>query len=187
MNHNNNPPLNNNVNNIQDEFIIDNDGYNSYSNNLLPTDVTLMEQQLSSNALNSNLSISYDIPTLYAANNYEQQSMSSSINNEHATLTVTQSYPINLSNSSYSQQQSNYYVNSPPLNFNNSGIFRFEIPGFEIFVIPTSNSTNLSMQNQFQQDHAYQNIITNNPQTQSQQQSSLDVNDSFIDSNNFRG
>jgi hypothetical protein len=107
--------------------------------------------------------------------------MSSSINSGHSTSTAIQSY---LSNSSYTPQQSNYYVNSSPLNINNPRIFRFEIPGFEIVVIPTtpttsfSNSANLNMQNQFQQDQT---------QFQQQQQNSRGVNGSFINFNNFRG
>jgi hypothetical protein len=43
MNHNN-PPLNNNFNDIQDGFIIDNGGFNNYSSNLPPTNVMQMEQ-----------------------------------------------------------------------------------------------------------------------------------------------
>ncbi|CAB5359574.1 unnamed protein product [Rhizophagus irregularis] len=70
MNHNN-PPLNNNINNIQDRFIIDNSGFNIYSSDLPQTNVMQIEQH-SSNTLNNNLNISYGIPVSYATNNYER-------------------------------------------------------------------------------------------------------------------
>lgn len=69
MNHNN-PPLNNNINNIQDRFIIDNGGFNIYSSDLPQTNIMQIEQH-SSNTLNNNLNISYGIPVSYATNNYE--------------------------------------------------------------------------------------------------------------------
>ncbi|PKY42783.1 hypothetical protein RhiirA4_456641 [Rhizophagus irregularis] len=200
MNHNN-PPLNNNINNIQDRFIIDNGGFNIYSSNLPQTNVMQIEQH-SSNTLNSNLNIPYGIsamrdniiPVSYAINNYERQSMTPSINNERVISTSTiQSYPAaNSSNSSYTPYNSNHNVNTPSLNFNNPGTFRFEIPGFVIVVIPTTpttNSTSLNTQNQFQQEHTYSNITNDNSHTQfqQQQQNFLDVNGSFINFNNFRG
>ncbi|CAB5379646.1 unnamed protein product [Rhizophagus irregularis] len=192
MNHNN-PPLNNNINNIQDRFIIDNSGFNIYSSDLPQTNVMQIEQH-SSNTLNNNLNISYGIPVSYATNNYERQSMTPSINNERVISTSTiQSNPAaNSSNSSYTPYNSNHNVNTPSLNFNNPGTFRFEIPGFVIVVIPTTpttNSTSLNTQNQFQQEHTYSNITNDNSHTQfqQQQQNFLDVNGSFINFNNFRG
>lgn len=167
MNHNNSP-LNNNVKNIQDRFIIDNSGFNIYSSNLPPTNVMQIEQH-SSNTLNNNLNISYDISAMgdnipYATNNYERQSMTSSINNDERVISTSmQSYPAaNSSNSSYMPYHSNHNVNTPSLNFNNP---RLEIPGFVIVVIPTTsttNSTSSNTQNQFQQDHTYSNITTDN-------------------------
>ena len=170
----NNNPLQNNVNNIHDGFI-DNGGFNSYSSNLPPT----------------NLNTSYNFSAMgdntSATNNYEQQPMFSFMNNQDATSTM-QSYPMS------SQYTDDYNVNSSPLNFpqenGNPEIFRFEIPGFkvEIFVTPTTSiTTNLNMQNQFQQQgHTFSNVITDNSQTQfqQQQQNSLDVNESFINFNN---
>ena len=181
MDHNN--PLQNDIHN----GFIDNGGFNSYSSNLPPTNV--IQEQPSSNTSYNNLTTSYDFSAAsYAANNYEQQPM---FYNEHATSTL-QSYPTNSSNSGHN-------VNSSPLiNFpqiNNPEIFRFEIPGFKIVVVPTtlttspcSNLTNLNMQNHLQ-DHTFSNIITYNSQSQFQQQqrNSLDVNESFINFNNFRG
>ncbi|RGB38501.1 hypothetical protein C1646_755668 [Rhizophagus diaphanus] len=129
MNHNN-PPLNNNINNIQDRFIIDNGGFNIYSSNLPQTNVMQIEQHSSNNTLNNNLNIPYGIsamrdniiPVSYAINDYERQSITPSINNnERVISTSMQSYPdANSSNSSYTPYHSNH----------NPGTFRFEIPGF---------------------------------------------------------
>lgn len=67
---------------------------------------------------------------------------------------------------------------SPNMNVNHPEIFRFDIPGFQIVIIPVSSPlaclNNLNMQDQFQHDHTYlnyssPNIITNNSQPQFQQ------------------
>src|SRR5437870_3633466 len=87
-----------------------------------------------------------------ANNNYEQQP---AYHNQHDAST-SQSQPT--INSTYAPQ---YTVNNNvqnPLNFpptNHPEFFRFEIPGFEIIVIPTfplPNLSNSSMQDQSQQD-----------------------------------
>lgn len=163
-----------------------NDEFNNYSNNLQPLQ---MDQPLS-NTLNNNVNSSCDysdfsimsnnnIPTSYMANNYEQQqSLLSSVNNENHTAT-TQSL-------SYEPQYTSHdgHIISSPLNslnmitnssqINRSDIFKFEIPGFKIVVIPTSSTTsspytnlnNFDTQNQVQQGYTSPIVDTHNSQTQ---------------------
>src|ERR1044072_7062684 len=121
-----------------------------------PTNMIQMEQSDYSDYLFTNV-----ISDSYATSNYGQQQFEQSeqsafsfVNNEDSTSTTQSSY--------YAPQYANRGTPSLNTNFsqsNNSEIFRFEIPGFKIIVIPTSspfaNLTNLDMQNQFQQDYSY--------------------------------
>ncbi|CAG8689849.1 426_t:CDS:1 [Funneliformis mosseae] len=62
----------------------------------------------------------------------------------------------------------NMATNPPPQS--NSGIFKFEIPGFRIIVIPISSIENLNVQeDQYCLDNSSPNINANNSQTQFQQ------------------
>jgi hypothetical protein len=140
-----NNPLQNNFNNT---------GFNNYSQS--PTNVIPMDYSSYLFTTDDNV-----ISESYAARNYEQQQSEQSekfafsfVNNEDSTLTAQSLY--------YAQapQYSTSSLNTNSSQANNSEIFQFEIPGFKIFVVPTSspfaNLTNLdTMQNQFQQDYTY--------------------------------
>lgn len=163
MDHNNNTILRNNVNNFQNGFI--DNGINNYSN--VPTNVTQMRQP-SSNVPCNNTNFSATPTMSYISNNYEQQATFSFINNQYATSTTsttqyhstTTSYVPQYIGHNANQNSPQFIQNiSPPFNFpqiNNPQMFRFEIPGFEITIVPTSspfvNLNNLDMQNHFQQD-----------------------------------
>ncbi len=77
----------------------------------------------------------------------------------------------------------NLTINSFNMNINshqpnNSEIFRFEIPGFKIIIIPVpSPIENLNVQDDL--NNISSNIIINNPQTE--------FNESFSNDNNFSG
>jgi hypothetical protein len=144
MDHNNsNNILRNNVNYIQDDNRI-----NSYSN--LPTNV-IQTRQPSSNIPCNHTNFSAT-PISYISNNYEQQAM---FYNQYTTTTTstTQYYS---TTSSYAPQYIDNYVNQntpqfnqniPPPQTNNSQIFRFEIPGFKIIIVPTSSSSFVNLNN----------------------------------------
>ena len=93
----------------------------------------------------------------------EQQSMSTSLHYiDHANEAAhhIHNIPISL----------NMNANFPGTN--HPEIFRFDIPGFQIVVIPVSPINNLNMQNQFQHNHTYLNYTSSNindSQTQFQQ------------------
>ncbi|CAG8560868.1 14189_t:CDS:1 [Funneliformis mosseae] len=62
----------------------------------------------------------------------------------------------------------NMATNPPPQS--NPGIFKFEIPGFRIIVIPISSIENLNVQeDQYYMDNSFPNINANNSQPQFQQ------------------
>ncbi|CAB4395010.1 unnamed protein product [Rhizophagus irregularis] len=95
--------------------------------------------------------------------------------------TFTTSYYTPQHNSPLQFQNNFTSINSPQMG--NSEIFRLNIPGFKIIVIPNSvNLVNLDLQNIFQQD-PNPNIVTENPQTDFQNTFDY-LNDSF-DFNNF--
>ncbi|GBB84884.1 hypothetical protein RclHR1_11470005 [Rhizophagus clarus] len=170
MDHNNNNILRNNVNNIQDVFI--DNGINNYSN--APTNAIQMRQNSSNFPCNhGNFSAT---PISYISNNYEQQATFSYISNQYTTSTNSTTQHYSTTTSSYTPQYIGHNVNynssqfiqnvSPQFNFpqtNNSQLFRFEIPGFEIIIIPTSSSfvnlNNLNMQNH--QNHFQQDLSNN--------------------------
>ncbi|RGB21843.1 hypothetical protein C1646_777146 [Rhizophagus diaphanus] len=99
----------------------------------------------------------------------------------HPTFTTSYHAPQYNSPLDDIQFQDNFSsVNSPQTD--NSEIFRLNIPGFKIIVIPNSvNLDNLDLQNLFPQD-SIPNIVTENSQTYSQ--NTFDLNDSF-NFNNF--
>ncbi|PKY42178.1 hypothetical protein RhiirA4_504136 [Rhizophagus irregularis] len=139
---------------------------------------------------NNNFNISRDpsdtTTYTYTTGNYEESS--SLMDNQLGTSaqyydpTFTTSYYAPQYNSPLDIQFHNNFssVNSPQPD--NSEIFRLNIPGFKIIVIPNSiNLANLDLQNLFPQD-SNPNIVTENSQTYSQ--NTFDLNDSF-DFNNF--
>ncbi|CAB4374109.1 hypothetical protein RhiirA5_482856 [Rhizophagus irregularis] len=163
MDHNNNTILRNDVNNIQNVFI-DNE-INNYSN--APTNVIQMRQP-SSNVPCNNTNFPATPTMSYISNNHEQQATFSFINNQYTTSTTTTTQ-YHSTTTSYVPQYIGHNVNqnspqfiqniSPPFNFpqtNHPQMFRFEIPGFEIIIVPTSppfvNLNNLDMENHLQQD-----------------------------------
>ncbi|RGB43896.1 hypothetical protein C1646_749104 [Rhizophagus diaphanus] len=134
-----------------------NDEFNNYSNNLQP----LQMDHTSNNNVNSScdyydfsITSNNNIPTSYMTNNYEQQqSLFSSINNENQT-TTTQSFSYEPQYTSHTSHDShitsplnslNMITNSSQIN--RSDIFKFEIPGFKIVVIPTSSTISSSYAN----------------------------------------
>jgi hypothetical protein len=160
-----------------------------FTNNLQPLQ---MDQPLS-NTLNNSVNSSCDysdfsitsnniIPTSYTtANDYEQQqqqqqqqqSIFSSVNNENHTTTTYEPQYTNHTNhiSSPSPFNSlNMVTNS--FQINHSDVFKFEIPGFKIVIIPTFSTTssytnlnNFDEQNQFQQGYT-STVDVHNSQTQ---------------------
>ncbi|RIA82761.1 hypothetical protein C1645_834868 [Glomus cerebriforme] len=174
MNHNN--PLQNNVNNTHDRFV--DNRFNNYSST--STNVINMEQH-STNSLCNYTDFSAtegnNMLASYATNNYEQQTTFSFLNNEHV-ISTTQSY--STITSSYAPQYIDHNVNqnppqyiqntSQPLNFpqtNNSQIFRFEVPGFKIIIIPTTSSILTSLDMQIESHNvSFSNNTTDNSQTQ---------------------
>ncbi|CAG8652855.1 uncharacterized protein OCT59_005103 [Rhizophagus irregularis] len=163
-----------------------NDEFNNYSNNLQPLQ---MDHTLNNNVDSScdysdfsSITSNNNIPTSYMANNYEQQqSLFSSINNENYT-TTTQSLSYEPQYTSHTSSHDSHIAS--PLNslnmitnssqINRSDIFKFEIPGFKIVVIPTSSTTsssyanlnNFDTQNQVQQGYTSPIVDSHNSQTQ---------------------
>ncbi|RGB44068.1 hypothetical protein C1646_660937 [Rhizophagus diaphanus] len=180
------------------EIIINENNHLQQPTNVIQMEHTRMEHnQIEHNQMeytpnvpyNNNFNISRDPSdtTTYTTGNYEESS--SLMDNQLGTSaqyddpTFTASYYAPQYNSPFDdiQFQNNYSsVNSPQPN--NSEIFRLNIPGFRIVVIPNSvNLANLDLQNLFPQD-SNPNIVTGNSQTYSQ--NTFDLNDSF-DFNNF--
>ncbi|CAB4427070.1 unnamed protein product [Rhizophagus irregularis] len=134
---------------------------------------------------NNNFNISRDPSdtTTYTTGNYEESSLmdnqlGTSTQYYHPTFTTSYHAPQYNFPLLYDIQQNNF--NTPQTD--NSEIFRFNIPGFKIIVIPNSvNLANLDLQNLFPQD-SNPNIVTENSQTHSQ--NTFGLNDSF-DFNNF--
>ncbi len=82
----------------------------------------------------------------------------------------TQLYPVSSHIPQYNQNNptpsTNNISSNPLLNLPQSGIFRFDIPGFKIIVVPVTSIVNLNIQDVgFCLDDSSSNI-TNNPQTQ---------------------
>ncbi|CAB4427068.1 unnamed protein product [Rhizophagus irregularis] len=135
---------------------------------------------------NFNISAESSDTTTYTTGNYEESSLM-----DNQLGTSTQYYDPTFTTSYYAPQynsplddiqfQNNFSsVNSSQTD--NSEIFRLNIPGFKIIVIPNSvNLANLDLQNLFSQD-SNPNIVTENLQTHSQ--NTFGLNDSF-DFNNF--
>jgi hypothetical protein len=167
--------------------IIGDDGNNhlQQSTNVPQMDHTQMEHTLLNVQYNNNLNISHDSSdmTTYVTNNYEESSfaynqLGTSTQYHHPTTTTSYYAPQYNSPLDNIQFQNNFFSNNSPQT-DNSEIFRLNIPGFKIIVIPDSvNLANLDLQNLFRQD----SIPTENSQTHFQ--NTLDLNDSF-DFNNF--
>jgi hypothetical protein len=111
----------------------------------------------------------------YATSNYEQQpeySAFSFLNNGNAQpLSSAQQYTDQNISSTLNS------LNTMIANSSQSEIFRFEIPGFQIIIIPTSPHANVDMQNQ--QDYTYLN-----PTTSLVGQSQLNQEQSYVYSAN---
>jgi hypothetical protein len=153
---------------------------NNFTNNNLqspPTNATQVEnnqmEYISSNVpYNNNLNISHDFSnaTTYTTSNYEESSF---MDNQ-----LTQYYPQYISPLNDIQFSSDNQNNFPSLDVNssqtvNSEIFKFNIPGFKIIVIPDSvYLANIDMQNLFQDSATAEN-------SQSYLQNSFNLNDSF--------
>ncbi|RIA95120.1 hypothetical protein C1645_758229 [Glomus cerebriforme] len=189
-----------------------NNAYNSESidnrfnrfNNQLPTNVTHMGQ--SSNDFYNNVDASCSNTDYFSVTD------DNIIPPSHPNTSITTDNFVNNEylSSSHAPQYTNYNVdqnlvqnpsqtiqNMSSPSFLNScqtnEIFRFEIPGFKIFIVPTSPTSptpsspivnlNNNMQNQDLNyfDSSSSNIVTDDSKTQFQ----LDSNGSFIDFNNF--
>ncbi|RIA85712.1 hypothetical protein C1645_781247 [Glomus cerebriforme] len=131
---------------------------NTHSNNLQSPQ---MNQPLS-NALynNVNASCSYtdyfpavDNNIIPASNTYEQQL--SFANGGHA-ISTTPYAPQYIGQNIFPSPLGSLVTTVNSSQINHSGVFRFEIPGFEIFIVPTyspyTNSNDLNMQNPPQRD-----------------------------------
>jgi hypothetical protein len=169
----------------------------SYSNNLRSSQSFQMEQSSSNTLYNTFNYIDYSSATdnnIVPASSYieQQQPTSFFAGDEHATTRTTQPFP---HPSQYTPQYNSYDISPPfsspnmiPNSFqNHSEVFRFEIPGFKIIIIPnfspnSSNLDNLDTQNQ-SQVFTSPNIATDNSQTRFQQNS----NESLTNINNFNG
>ncbi|PKB99120.1 hypothetical protein RhiirA5_505876 [Rhizophagus irregularis] len=174
------------------EIINDENNHLQQPANVIQMEHTRMEhnqmEHTSNVPYNNNFNISRDPSdmTTYTTGNYEKSS--SLMDNQLGTSaqyydpTFTASYYAPQYNSPLDdiQFQNNFSsVNSPQPD--NSEIFRLNIPGFKIIVIPNSvNLANLDLQNLFPQD-SNPNIVTENSQTYSQ--NTFDLNDSFDFSN----
>jgi hypothetical protein len=156
------------------EIICDGNNHLQQPTNVPQMDHTQMDHTLSNVQYNNNLTISHGSSdmTTYVTSNYEESSFA---DNQLSTSTQYNSPLDNI------QFQNNFFSNNSPQT-DNSEIFKLNIPGFIIIVIPDSvNLANLDLQNFFQQD-SIPNIVTDNSQTHLQ--NTLDLNDSF-DFNNF--
>ncbi|CAB5216740.1 uncharacterized protein OCT59_026477 [Rhizophagus irregularis] len=180
------------------EIINDRNNHLQQPTNVIQMEHTRMElNQMEHNQMehtsnvpyNNNFNISRDSSdtTTYTTGNYEESS--SLMDNQLGTSaqyydpTSTASYYAPQYNSTLDdiQFQNNFSSVSPPQT-DNSEIFRLNIPGFKIIVIPNSvDLANLDLQNLFPQD-SNPNIVTENLQTHSQ--NTFGLNDSF-DFNNF--
>ena len=101
-------------------------------------------------------------------NTSTQQSMT-----DFNTTSTQQSFNIShipqYNNQNNPMPSTNNISSNPLLNLPQSGIFRFDIPGFKIIVVPVTSIVNLNIQDVgFCLDDSSSNI-TNNPQTQFQQ------------------
>ncbi|CAB4397540.1 unnamed protein product [Rhizophagus irregularis] len=129
------------------------------------------------------------VPTSYTQ---QKQPMFSFASDENTTAGTTQLLP-----HAPTAPYDSYNISSPLSSLNmiynssqsHSEVFRFEIPGFKIIIIPNSsphsslyaNLDNLDIQNQSQQAFTSPNVVIDNSQIQFQQ----DSNESFTNSNNF--
>src|SRR6266540_5376089 len=147
-------------NNLRSNFTGVNN-HNNYSSNLYPQEI---QEENSSSNINynyGNTSHSY-IDSFNATNDispspYEDSISSSTSYAPHIGHTNEQILDQNLplsTNNNISLHNTTINSPQPP---SNPEIFSFDIPGFKIIVIPVSSS----------------NVITNNPQTQFQQQNPL--------------
>ncbi|GBB95793.1 hypothetical protein RclHR1_02610030 [Rhizophagus clarus] len=163
----------------------------SYSNNLQSSQSFQMEQPSLNTLYNTSNYNDYssatdndNVPASYT----EQQHTFSFVGDEHATTRIAQPLP---HAPQYAPQYNSYSypsLNSINMIPNSSEVFRFEIPGFKIIIIPNSSPysslyTNLDNLDQPRQVFTPPNIVIDNSQTQLQQNS----NESFINFNNFHG
>ncbi|PKY42179.1 hypothetical protein RhiirA4_504137 [Rhizophagus irregularis] len=129
---------------------------------------------------NFNISCNSSDTTTYTTGNNEGSFMDNQLGTStqyyHPTFTTSYHAP------QYNSDIQNNFSSVNPPQPDNSEIFRLNIPGFKIIIIPNSvNLANLDLQNLFPQD-SNPNIVTENSQTYSQ--NTIDLNDSF-DFNNF--
>jgi hypothetical protein len=153
-------------NHLQDNFD-NNTEFNGYMQPMIQTEQSGYSDY--SSAAGDNMASSS-----YTARNYEQQQpMLSFLSSEHANSATQPLY--------YAPQYADQYISSPLNTLNNSsqsGIFRFEIPGFNIIIVPTSSPpANLDMHNQFQHDHNYLDLSS---YTSSVSQSQLNQEQSYV-------
>ncbi|RIA88051.1 hypothetical protein C1645_739680 [Glomus cerebriforme] len=173
------------------------------NNNLHPNQIQMEQQYLSNipyenfSAMDGNnsqtWSMNESLPNI--TSNYSEQNPSFSLDNSNQQdISTSSSYepqlqydnnyipPINDNQDIQDVHHAPSVPNPLPLNFPH---FEFEIPGFKIFVVPTTtNLTNLdNVQNQFQNDSFSSNNNNNSIQFQQQNQNTF-INDSF-NFNNF--
>ncbi|CAG8636953.1 uncharacterized protein OCT59_026479 [Rhizophagus irregularis] len=176
------------------EIINDGNNHLQQPTNVIQMEHTRMElNQMEHNQMeyipnvphNNNFNISRDpsVTTTYTTGNYEESSLMDNqlgTSTQYHYPTFTTSYHAPQYNSPLEDIQ--FQNNSYTLQTDNSEIFRLNIPGFKIIVIPNFvNLANLDLQNLFPQD-SNPNIVTGNSQTYSQ--NTIDLNDSF-NFNNF--
>ncbi|GBC10656.1 hypothetical protein RclHR1_00980033 [Rhizophagus clarus] len=176
------------------DYSQNNDSY--YSNNLQSPQSFQMEQTSLNTLYNTSNYKDYPSATdndiVLSSYTEQQQPMFSFVGDEHATTRTTQPSPYAPqynSHNSYDNYDNSFQLNSfnmiPNSSQSHSEVFRFEIPGFKIIIIPNSspysslytNLDNLDAQIQSQQVFTSPNIVIDNSQTQLQQNS----NESFVD------
>ncbi|CAB4427074.1 unnamed protein product [Rhizophagus irregularis] len=161
--------------------------------NVIQTEHTQMEHNQTEHtpdvSYNNNLDIFRDFSETitYTTNeefSFTDNQLGTSTQYYHPTFTTSYYAPQHNSPLDDIQFQNNFIsLNSPQMD--NSEIFRLNIPGFKIIVIPNSvNLANLDLQNLFQQDPNPNVVnVTENPQTDFQNTFDY-LNDSF-DFNKF--
>ncbi|PKY58005.1 hypothetical protein RhiirA4_511443 [Rhizophagus irregularis] len=163
------------------EIINDGNNHLQQPTNVIQVEPTRMElNQMEHNQM-EHTSYNQDTTTYTTGNNVGSSFMDNQLgtSTQYYHPTFTTSYHAPQYNSPLDIQFQN---NFNTLQTDNSEIFRLNIPGFKIIVIPNSvNLANLDLQNLFPQD-SNPNIVTENLQTHSQ--NTFGLNDSF-DFNNF--